>query len=211
MTELRALVTADGLRLTAELAPALAQGPRAAMVLCHPHPQFGGSMRSLVISELFAALPTVGVTCLRFDFRGVGESQGTFDNGDGERLDARAALDALRAEAGGAGPLVLAGWSFGADVALSVNDPHLAAWIAIACPLHYTHDVEVVATDSRPKRLALAAHDEFRAPEEVIAEVTGWSNTAVEVVGGASHFFVGRTDALTRVVSSFVDELVDAS
>ena len=198
MAEPRTLATADGLRLNAELAPAQTDAPRAAMVLCHPHPQFGGSMRSLVISELFAALPAAGVTCLRFDFRGVGESEGSFDNGDGERLDARAALDVLRTEPGTAGPLLLAGWSFGADVALSVDDPDVAAWIGIACPLRYTHDVDVVAADPRPKRLALAANDEFRAPDEVRAEVSGWSNTTVDVIGGASHFFVGRTDALTR-------------
>ena len=61
------------------------------------------------------------------------------------------------------------------------------------------------------RRAALAANDEFRAPEEVRAEVSGWSNTTVDVIGGASHFFVGRTDALTQIVSSFVDESVGAT
>src|SRR4051794_30766931 len=120
VSEPRTLVTPDGLRLTAELAPAHGDQARGAMVLCHPHPQFGGSMRSLVISELFAALPAAGLTCIRFDFRGAGSSEGEFDAGDAERLDVRAATRALRDEVGTALPVVLAGWSFGADVALSV-------------------------------------------------------------------------------------------
>src|SRR5574341_1683819 len=80
--------------LEAELAaPAL--DARAAMVLCHPHPLYGGSMRSIVISELFRALPARGVACLRFNFRGVEGSSGTHDEGRAERADALAAIDAL--------------------------------------------------------------------------------------------------------------------
>jgi alpha/beta superfamily hydrolase len=209
VSESRALVTSDGLRLTGELAPARGDAPNAAMVLCHPHPQFGGSMRSLVISELFAALPALGVTCIRFDFRGVGSSEGEFDGGDAERLDVHAALSALRDEVDPALPIVLLGWSFGADVALSIEDSALAAWIAIACPLRWTHDLDVAANDPRPKLLLLGANDEYRTPGEVIAAVDGWTNTTVQVVGGASHFFVGRTDVLTREVAAFADRVVN--
>src|SRR5687767_6561224 len=74
------ITTDDGLTLEAELAPA-DRTPRAGMVLCHPHPQYGGSMRSLVISALFDALPAAGVTCLRFNFRGVENSEGFYDEG----------------------------------------------------------------------------------------------------------------------------------
>ena len=70
MIEPRVITTSDGLALEAELSlPETA--PRAAMVMCHPHPQFGGTMRSIVIGALFEALPRVGVICLRFNFRGV--------------------------------------------------------------------------------------------------------------------------------------------
>jgi hypothetical protein len=201
----RRLVTEDGCRLEAELA--VAPAARAGMVLCHPHPTYGGTMRSLVISALFAELPASGITCLRFNFRGVEGSEGTHDAGRGERLDARAAVDALDAELAPSVPLILAGWSFGADVALSTVAPRLAAWYAIAPPLHYVPDPAPVAADPRPKLLALAEHDEVRSPTEVAAAVAGWSATDVEVVGGASHFFVGRTARLVELGVAFADRL----
>src|SRR5205085_9349154 len=87
------LHTADGLALEAEWS--VPDDARAAMVLCHPHAQYGGTMRSIVISALFDALPRAGVACLRFNFRGVGTSGGTHDHGDAERLDVAAAVAAL--------------------------------------------------------------------------------------------------------------------
>jgi len=206
MAVARSLTTFDGETLEAELAPALGT-ERAAMVLCHPHPQYGGTMRSIVISALFEALPMSGVTCLRFNFRGVEGSTGSHDEGRAERADARAAVGALVAEVGNELPLILTGWSFGGDVALSVSDPMIDAWLAIAPPLRFATDVATVAADPRPKHLALAEHDEFRPPTEVAAAVAGWQATTVDVVGGASHFFVGRTDRLIVIADCFVDQL----
>jgi alpha/beta superfamily hydrolase len=204
-----ALTTADGLTLEAELAGALGAAPRAGMALCHPHPQHGGSMRSIVISALFDALPAAGVTCLRFNFRGVENSEGGYDEGNLERVDAEAAVAALDRELGDAAlPLVLAGWSFGADMALSVRDARVAAWLAIAPPLRFAHDVDGLGADPRPKLLALAQHDEFRDPAEVSALAAAWANTDVQIVGGASHFFMGRTDRLVELAAGYVDRLV---
>ncbi len=202
------LTTTDGVSIEAELAlPAPGTPIRAGMVLCHPHPLHGGTMRSIVISALFGELPDAGVACLRFNFRGVEASGGEHEYGDGERHDARAAIDALAGELPPGAPLVLAGWSFGADVALSVRDDRLAAWFAIAGPLRFVHDVERVAMDPRPKLLALAERDEIRAPAEVADEVGGWANTTIVIVGGASHFFVGSTDRLVVHARELVDQL----
>ena len=107
------LTTPDGLSLEAELATP-ERAPRAAAVLCHPHPQYGGTMRSIVIGALFDALPAAGITCLRFNFRGVERSTGAHDDGHGELLDVRAALATLAEGRAGDEPVVLAGWSFGA-------------------------------------------------------------------------------------------------
>ena len=168
-------------------------------------------MRSIVISALFAALPDAGVTCLRFNFRGVEGSGGVHDEGDGERLDALAAIDALAAPVPGDVPLVLTGWSFGADVALSVHDARLAAWLAIArsaalCPRP--------GRRSRPIRgrscSSLAEHDEIRAAGGGRGRGRALDqHERRRSSPGASHFFVGRTDKLVVLAREFVDGLTE--
>ncbi len=203
-TEELALHTADGCVLDAQLArPAPGAARPAAAVLCHPHPRFGGTMRSIVISALFEELPAMGHPTLRFDFRGVGRSSGEHSGGRDEPLDVVAALDGLRERVGDV-PVVLAGWSFGADVALSVGDPRVGGWVAIAPPLRFAGDLAAVAADPRPKHVVLAGHDEFRPADEVAVAVAPWANTTVEVVARASHFFVGRTDRVVDATARFL-------
>ncbi|HXY93565.1 MAG TPA: alpha/beta hydrolase [Acidimicrobiia bacterium] len=200
------ITTSDGLTLEAELASPPAS-PHAAAVLCHPHPQYGGTMRSIVIGALFDALPRAGVTCLRFNFRGVEGSEGAHDQGRGELLDARAGVAGLAGHVAADVPLVLVGWSFGADIALATVDDRLAAWLAIAPPLRIVPDFSAVARDPRPKLLVLAEHDEFREPTSVMAETAEWTATDTEVIGGASHFFVGRTDRLVEVAVAYLERV----
>jgi alpha/beta superfamily hydrolase len=196
------LHTSDGLDLEAEWSEP--DSPTATVVLCHPHPQYGGTMRSLVISALFEGLPARGYACLRFNFRGVEHSEGAWDEGRSELLDLRAALDAAKESR--VGPLVVIGWSFGGDMALAVDDPALAGWIGIAPPLRFrgASDYAAVGADARPKLLILGANDEFRAPADVAHDVRAWNNTRVEVIAGASHFFVGRTDRVVDLAADFV-------
>jgi alpha/beta superfamily hydrolase len=199
------LTTDDGERLVAEWSRPT-EPARGTVVLCHPHPQFGGSMHSVVISPLFEALPRLGYACLRFNFRGVGGSTGSYGDGFAERADAAAALAAASAAA--PRPLVCVGFSFGADVALSVLHPAVAGWCVIAPPLRFADlGPSGAALDPRPKLAVLAQRDEFRAADEAAAIIAGWTNARVEVVGGASHFFVGRTDRVITAVGAFADEL----
>jgi uncharacterized protein len=192
--ELR-LATDDGEELEAELDPGAAAAP-VAVVLCHPHPQYGGTMRSIVISVLFAELGALGYPCLRFNFRGVEGSTGTHTHGEQEPLDVVAALDALAGAVPDI-PIAVVGWSFGADISLTVVDARVAGWVAIAPPLRYRSSFPAAA-DRRPKHLVLAEHDEFRAPADVEAAVADWHDTTFAVVPGASHFFVGRTDRVVE-------------
>lgn len=202
--------TSDGLSLEAEWnAPPDA---RATVVLCHPHPQYGGTMRSIVISALFEAMPEHGIACLRFNFRGVEGSEGDHGEGIDEPRDVVAALDAATAAAAATnivGPLALIGWSFGADMALSIVDERVTGWLGIAPPLRFrpAATYAVIGADVRPKLLVLAAHDEFRAPDEIAEETRDWKSTRIEVVAGASHFFVGRTDRVVAHATDFVAEL----
>jgi uncharacterized protein len=207
--ELTKLTTADGVTLEAEIATPQS-GTRCGMVLCHPHPQYGGTMRSIVISALFDALPQHGVMCLRFNFRGVEGSEGAHDFGNLERVDAETAVQALASRLAAGTPLILTGWSFGADMALSVRHGRVEAWMAVAPPLASVHDLDGLAADPRPKLLALAQHDEYRDPAEVTELAESWANTDVHVVGGASHFFVGRTDRLVELAGGYVDRLAPA-
>ncbi len=194
------LVTIDGLALEAEVERSDREVGR--VVLCHPHPLHGGTMRSLVISELFRLLPQAGFTCVRFNFRGVGASDGVYDDGVAERSDAQAAIDWLSTDT--SVPCFLAGWSFGGDIALSVRGPAIAGWIGIAPPLRFTDDLTDFAADPRPKLLLLAEHDEIRAPADVMADAESWAALTVEIVLGASHFFIGRTDRLATLAQDWL-------
>jgi uncharacterized protein len=198
------IIADDGVVLEGELQAA--RTTRVGMVLCHPHPLHGGTMRSIVIGALFRAVPTFGVTALRFNFRGVGSSAGEHDGGPAERLDAIAAVKLLAVKLPPGTPIVIAGWSFGAEVALGVFDPNVAAYIAVAPPLRFA-DVDGMAEDPRPKLVLLAEHDEIRPASEVAEIAETWPNTTVEIVPGASHYFVGRTDWLVRSTVEFLDGL----
>ena len=197
------LHTADGLSLEAEWSRP--PDARATAVLCHPHPQYGGTMRSIVISALFEALPERGIGCLRFNFRGVDGSEGSYAEGRDEPLDVAAALDAATGAAVD-GPLSLIGWSFGADIALGIDDQRVAGWVGIAPPLRFRPEraYDAVGHDPRPKLLVLAANDEFRAPAEISAATEAWASTRIDTVAGASHFFVGRTERVVTLVGDFV-------
>lgn len=192
------LTTGDGVVLEGELALPGDAPPWAGAVLAHPDPQRGGNMRSIVPGTLFEGLPAAGVGVVRFNFRGVQGSGGSYGGGVDEAQDVIAALDRLVASLPDGVPVILAGWSFGADVSLTVGDPRLAGWFCAAPPLRVV-DLEamVAAQDSRPKLLAVPERDQFRPPESAREIVATWVNCRLEVVAGADHFFVGRTERLT--------------
>ena len=209
------LHTADGLEPRSRVGAAR-RARRATVVLCHPHPQYGGTMRSIVISALFAALPRPGIACLRFNFRGVEGSEG-----DAHRRPRRAPRRRRRARrrvVGGGeprigGPLALIGWSFGADIALAVADPRVAGWVGIAPPLRFRAEraYDAVGHDPRPKLLVLAAARRVpRARRDRGGDERAGRRRAIEVVAGASHFFVGRTEhVVTTRARDFVGRVVN--
>ena len=200
------LTTADGLCLEAQWA--VPPQARARVVIAHPHPQHGGNMHSLVVSTLFTHLVDCGCAVLRFNFRGVGRSEGEHEFGEGEQLDVRAAVDALASADGGRCPLVLSGWSFGADLALACDAAELAGWFLVAPPLRVLGaDRFRAAPDSRPKWLAVPERDQFNPPDQAQAAIADWTNAEIHPIGGADHFLVGRTDKLNALIDSFLTSL----
>ena len=199
------LETSDGLSLEAELI--VPENARAAVVLCHPHPQQGGNMTSLVTSELFRTLPASALAVLRFNFRGVGTSEGEHDFGIGEALDIGAALDTITSECPEL-PVFVSGWSFGADTSLSVLDSRITAWLACAPPLRVLplEDLSAAAgSDPRHKLLVVPEHDQFRDPESALEATASWLNTEVVAIAGADHFFVGRTHKVAALIVATIN------
>lgn len=183
----------------------LPERPAAAVVITHPHPLHGGSMLTPVPSALFERAGAMGLAAVRFDFRGVGESTGTHDGGVGERDDVRSVIawlrDALDDRVACDVPLFLAGWSFGADVMLAVDD-EVAGWFAVAAPLAVVDPPDMVASVAlRPKRLMVPEHDQFCSPDRARQITSTWVATDTEVVDGADHFLGG---ALGEVANAFV-------
>jgi uncharacterized protein len=171
--------------------------PRGVAVLCHPHPQHGGTMDNKVVQTLSRAFRQLGYTAVRFNFRGVGESDGAWAQGVGEIDDALAVVAAFRAPGQ---PLVLAGFSFGAYVAANAA-ARLAAHAAVerlvlVGPAASRFDMTAVPADT------LVIHGEV---DDVVplSAVFDWARPQalpVTVITGAGHFFHGQLSLLKTLV-----------
>ncbi len=185
------LRTDDDLELEGELA--VPDGEVAgAVALAPPPPTDGGDMHAGLVGLLPSLVVPRGIAVLRWNFRGVGRSGGAHGGGIDERLDVVAALDHLDGLALGV-PILLAGWSFGADVSLAVGDDRHDGWFAVAAPLAYAGDGPAAANDGRPKVLLVPEHDQFRAPAAAAEATADWAATSLVTVAGADHFLGGRT------------------
>ena len=176
--------------------------PTIAAVVCHPHPQFGGTMHNKVVFRLSAALVEQGIPALRFNFRGVGRSTGVWDNGTGESDDVRAALDALAERYPGT-PLLLAGFSFGAWVGLPVGcaDPRVTHLVGAGVP------VSLLSTDTlagcvKPKLIVQGEQDEY-GPRPALEQWFGRLSEPkrLTIVPGADHFFTHQQTEFTAALS----------
>jgi alpha/beta superfamily hydrolase len=199
----------DGLTLEAVLdAP---ETPVAVLVFCHPHPQMGGTMNAPLLLAVRDALLQENWAVLRFNFRGIGESEGQAGIGIEEVKDAEGALQAA-AEAFPGLPIALAGWSFGGAVAVKVaaKHPELVACVAIAPAVEPKEGVTAGLPPASeveidvPLLFLIGVNDQLVDPEACRA----WSEQAradfVEMKGG-NHFFWGKYDDLSREVVDFLN------
>ncbi len=171
--------------------------PAVVAVVCHPHPLYGGTLHNKVVHRVAATLHALGAAALRFNFRGVGRSEGAYDRGAGELEDARAALSWLRARHPGARAWA-AGVSFGAWVAarLAASEAGIERLVMIAPPVG-TMSFEVLRTLATPKLVIQGKADDVCPPHLLHAQFAGWAEpkTLVEVEG-ATHFFDRQLAAL---------------
>jgi len=181
-----------------------------AVAVCHPHPLYGGDMENSVAVSLCGALAAAGVVALRFNFRGVGGSGGSHGGGIGEREDARAALDFLTGlpEVDG-GCLGLAGYSFGALVALSAADERVRALVAVSPP---AGGLDTASFRPGIPTLLVSGDQDDVAPAARLPEMAASLGPACETlsVAGADHFWWGHEEALaTSVLEFFQNRLLE--
>ncbi|MFN8095672.1 MAG: alpha/beta fold hydrolase [Vicinamibacteria bacterium] len=176
--------------------------PVAAAVVCHAHPLHGGMMHFKPVFRAAKALQEAGLAALRFNFRGVGRSEGAHDGGVGEQDDARAALDEMERRFPGM-PLVLGGFSFGSAMALRVaaGDARVRAVLAMGYPLRRGADTAPLGAVAQPRLFVQGDEDEFGPAEEIRAVVEPLAPPReLVVVTDADHFFTGRLDLLHAAV-----------
>jgi alpha/beta superfamily hydrolase len=192
--------------------------PRNAAVICHPHPRLGGSKDHPLLWAIRNDLARRGFAVLSFNFRGVMKSGGTYGGGRLEVRDVAAAIDRIGVEV--PGPPLLAGWSFGASVALraAVEGVRLGALALVGIPLRPREfDVppipdEALLRSLRVPTLLLAGDgDEFCPPEELGSLGERIERCEVVVAAGTNHFFWRREREAAEVVGDFADRSLTPS
>jgi len=178
--------------------------PRGGAVFCHPHPVQGGTMHTKAVYRAGQALNEAGLRTLRFNFRGVGFSTGSYDEGIGEEDDVRAAIDWLELGLRNR-PLVVGGLSFGSMVGLKVGveDPRVMALVALGTPIH-VYDYSYLAGAKKPVLVVQGEHDEFGSSREV-GEVMGrlGDHVTFRTVAEAGHLFEAHIEEMQGHIRDF--------
>jgi alpha/beta superfamily hydrolase len=185
------------------------ESPKAAVVFAHPLPTEGGTMHTKGVFQGTKGLVRIGCAVLRFNFRGVGKSEGTFDHGRGERADFSAALDFMAVRYPGS-PLWAAGFSFGANVALETGaaDDRVSVLIGIAPPVAregyaFTHTL----ASTKPKFFVQGSEDEICLLEAMWAFYAQLQEPKeLVVIDGADHLFTGQTPEVGEALQDLLGD-----
>jgi len=171
---------------------------RGVALVCHPHPLQGGTLDNKVVQTLARTFFGLGYVAVRFNFRGVGQSAGTFDEGNGETDDALAVLADTRARFGDSLPVALAGFSFGSYVQTRVAERVASERLVLVAPAVRRFAVGAVA----PESIVIHGDEDDVVP---LADVLAWARPQqlpIVVFPGCGHFFHGRLPQLSRIVAS---------
>ena len=183
-------------------------------LILHPHPQHGGTMNNKVVYTLYQSFARQGFSVLRFNFRGVGRSQGAFDRGEGELSDAASALDWLQTFNPNAGACWIAGFSFGAWIGMQLlmRRPEIGGFVSVAPPANM-FDFSFLAPCPSSGLIIQGDNDEVVPPSSVAKLVDKLqSQRHIEIrhriIPGASHFFYENLDELGQEVDSYLAKSV---
>jgi len=186
-------------------------GAPIALIL-HPHPQFGGTMNNKVVYAMYKSFVKRGFSTLRFNFRGVGRSQSTFDNGQGEMSDAASALDWMQAHNPNASSCWIGGFSFGAWISmqLMMRRPEINGFISVAPPASQ-HDFSFLAPCPASGILIHGDRDEIvpvDSVDKLAAKLKSQKNITIdyEIVKGCDHFFGNHMVQLNKIVDDYLDK-----
>ena len=186
----------------------VANAPIALML--HPHPQHGGTMNNKVVYNLYQTFARRGFSVLRFNFRGVGRSQGVYDRGEGELSDAASALDWMQSINENAQACWIAGFSFGAWIGMQLlmRRPEITGFVSVAPPANQ-YDFSFLAPCPSSGLVVQGNRDEI-VPEAAVAKLveklSQQRGIAIDyrVVPGANHFFSEQMDELTGHVNDYL-------
>jgi len=186
------------------------------MVFAHPHPQYGGTMHTKVVYQAAKAFGRIGCAVLRFNFRGVGRSQGSFDHGMGELSDAASALDWAQAINPETRSCWIAGFSFGAWIGMQLlmRRPEIEGFISIAPPANL-YDFSFLAP-CPSSGLIIHGDKDAVVPHKDVTSLVEKLKTQKgividqKVVPGANHFFDGKIDVLMTEVGTYLDKRLAA-
>jgi len=181
-------------------------------LLLHPHPQHGGTMNNKVTYALFQSFVKRGFSTLRFNFRGVGRSQGTFDNGLGELSDAATALDWMQTHNPNASTCWIGGFSFGAWVAmqLMMRRPEITGFISVAPPANQ-YDFSFLAPCPASGLIVHGKSDQvvpIGATDKLADKLSLQKNIEIDyrTIDGSDHFFTSHMDDLMAHVDGYLDK-----
>ena len=174
------------------------------VVITHPHPLYGGSMHNNVVESLVQAYQQAEYTTLRFNFRGVGGSQGEYDNGQGEQEDVNAAVHYLAEQ--GKNVVDLAGYSFGAWVnALARPEKDTVHRMVMVSPPVAFLDFGPPQSIPQLKLVVAGSRDEIAPPELIKTILPTWNSSArLKIIEGADHFYGAHTGKLESILTDYL-------
>jgi len=206
MKEDRLMIPCQGIKLEGLLNLREALPFKAGVIFCHPHPQYGGDMDNPVITAAVEAASREGLSTLRFNFRGVGASEGSYAEGIGEQEDVKGIIDYFHLRLHDSNRrLILVGYSFGAWAGLpvAVADDRIRALVAIAPPLEL-YDFGFLKGCKKDKRVIAGSRDDF-CPVPLLEEFyqTLEEPKSLTIIPAANHFFSFHLQSLTQPLREF--------